>query len=191
MKIRKYLGPNRMFVWHSLHVIFVLILMISGFGMYFSNTGTSLFDFDARQSLHEIFGVLVTIIYFLFFIVFHLEANRFRLSYWWRSLLSKLLITKEKATKHEKYYNSVIISRYQIIMFLLFPLLIISGFAMLFPLYSSKNVFGIDFYFILLMMHFVFALLLTTFTVIHLFIVLINKKEAKWLHPFIRKWFKL
>jgi len=191
MKIRKYLGPNRLFIWHSFHTIFMLVLIITGFGLYFSNTGLSIMNYDTRRWLHEYFGIAVTTIYFLFFVIYHLEENRHRVSYWWRTFLYRLFISKDKAVKHENHHKKGVFARYRIIMFLFFPLTMITGLFLFFPEYTIKSIGCFDVYFSFLMIHLFCALLLTVFTVVHLFIVLIDKKQTVWIHPFLKFWFKL
>ena len=190
MKIRKYLGPQRLFVWHSFHGFFVLLLLLTGFGMYFADFGSSIIDFDARQQLHEIVGIAVSIIYVLFFAVFHLEANKHRVSYWWRKFLHTLFVTKELAVKHENHQKKIF-SRYQIIMFLLFPIIIITGFALLYPEYSLKTIGVIDIYHVILLIHIIIAIFLLLFLTIHTYIVLIDKKKFPFLHSFLKFWFSL
>lgn len=103
MKIRKYLGPQRLFIWHSCNGIFVLLLVLTGFGMYFADFGNSVIEFEVRQKLHELLGILVSIIYVLFFGIFHIEANRHRFNYLWRRFLHRFFIAKERVVKHENH----------------------------------------------------------------------------------------
>lgn len=190
MKIRKYLGPQRLFIWHSCNGIFVLLLILTGFGMYFADFGISIIPFEVRQKLHELFGILVSIIFILFFGIFHIEANRHRFHYWWRKFLHKIFIAKEGAVKHE-HHEKRIISRYQIIMFLLFPCIILSGFSLLFPEYLMKTIWNIDIYHMVLLIHISIAIVLLLFLIIHTYIVFINKKKFPFLHSFLNFWFSL
>jgi thiosulfate reductase cytochrome b subunit len=190
MKIRKYLGPQRLIFWHSLNGIFVLTLAFTGFAIYFSDYGISFIDFDARHSIHEFAGIAAAFIYVLLFGIFHLESNKHRLNYWWQTILHALFVSKEPATKHKNHYKNII-SRYQIIMFLLFPIMIISGVVLLLPEYTSKTFWGIDVYFLFLIIHIINAILLTIFLVLHVCIAFINKKDVPFLQRFFKFWYSL
>jgi len=180
-----------MFVWHSIQAVSVLVLCVTGFGMYFADFNIFFLDFEGHQSLHELFGIIVCVVYFLMFVVYHLEANRHRVTFWWRTFLYRISVTREKAQRHEHHRRQVVLSRYVIIMFLVFPLLMLTGSLMLFPEYVMKSVCGINLYHGFLIIHIACAILMLLFLGIHTFIALMDKKNTSWIHPFLRLWYKM
>lgn len=191
MKLRKYLGPSRLFVWHSIHGILTIVLVVTGFGMYFSDLGTGILSFEVRHELHRLAGIAMTVAFVLFFVVYHLEANRHQLHYYWRNFLHRIQIAKEATPKQPHHRKPVSMSRYRIIMFLFMPLIIITGVALLFPDEAQKTICEIPLYFIILTTHLICTFIVTVFTIVHVYIAWINKKQSGWLHRFLKFWFKL
>ena len=189
MKIRKYLGPNRLFLWHSIQAIACLILAITGLGMYFSDLGEYIMDFEAQHELHQFTGIAATAAYLLLFIPYHLEANHQRVHYWWRLILHRLGLFENLHHLSKLQFKSIVMTKYIIVMFMIFPLLICTGGFMIFPEMLMNSTIGIDLYLAVLFLHIACATILILFTIIHLYVALVDKKKAGWLNGFFKIWF--
>lgn len=191
MKIRKYLGPGRLFLWHSIHALSFILLAVTGFGMYFSDLGDYLMDFEARHELHQYTGITTTVAYLLLFIPYHIEVNHHRVHYWWRLALHRLGLFENLHLESKLQFKPVTVTKYIIVMFMIFPLLICTGMFMIFPDYLMGNAFSLDLYHIILYLHIACASLILLFFVIHLYVVLVDKKKAEWLSDFLKIWFSI
>ncbi len=190
MKIRKYLGPQRLFIWHSIHGIACVILAVTGIGMYFSELGGYLMPFELHHDLHELAGITTCIVYLLFFLPYHLEVNHHRIHYRWRLMLHHLHVYADQHHLSKKQFKPIYAARYVFVMFMIFPILMTTGSLMIFPEFISIHVGGFDLYRIILLLHIFAAVLTILFTVIHLFVAFVNKKSAVMLHVFFKYWFK-
>lgn len=190
MTIRKYLGPHRLFLWHCVQAITCIILIITGFGMYFAELGEYLMPFEMRHNLHKLAGIVSGISFLLLFIPYHLEANRHRVHYWWRLALYRLGAYDNLHQQSKQQFKPIIITRYIVIMFLVFPLVLCSGAFLIFPEMLMHSSTGFDLYYMVLFLHIACASIIVLFTFIHLYVALVDKQKATRLNGLFKIWFK-
>ncbi len=141
-----YLYPIWVRLWHALNAILIILLIISGVSMQYTNPANPFIRFDIAVTMHNISGILLTINYMGFLIGTIITPNGkyYKLSL--KGLVPRLMkqfmyytfgIFKQEnppfpVTKESKF-NPLQQFTYVIAMFMLVPVVIITGWALLYP----------------------------------------------------------
>ena len=151
-----YFYPVWLRIWHGINALGIIILIISGITMQ-SGVNSSFIKFNVAVNLHNISGVIVSLNYLLFLIGNLLTNNsKFYIIkpknfikrpmkqayyYIWGMFHGMKapypLSEKRKFNPLQKYF-------YIIVMYLAVPLVIISGFALLFPEIIIEKVYTVS-----------------------------------------------
>ncbi len=67
MENKLYLYPGLIRIWHVLNALMILLLIISGLSMQYSDPANPFIRFDLAVSLHNITGIILIFNYLLFF----------------------------------------------------------------------------------------------------------------------------
>jgi thiosulfate reductase cytochrome b subunit len=151
---RLYLYPAWIRIWHMTNALLCLILIITGLSIQFSNPGTVV-KFKAAVSVHNIAGIILTISYLAFFLGNLFTANGVHYVIPVKGFLLRLkkqfiyytfgLFRKEEApypVGEENKFNPLQQVTYVALMYLFVPLVILSGWALLYPEIIVNNFFG-------------------------------------------------
>lgn len=155
MSEKIYLYPVWIRLWHAFNAILIILLIISGVSMQFTNPANPFIRFDIAVTMHNISGILLTTNYLVFlFGTFTTPNGRFyKLTL--KGLTSRLIkqftyytfgIFKHEnppfpVTKDSKF-NPLQQFTYVIAMFMLVPIVIITGWALLYPELLLTKLFG-------------------------------------------------
>lgn len=155
MSEKIYLYPVWIRLWHAFNAILIILLIISGVSMQFTNPANPFIRFDIAVTMHNISGILLTANYLVFlFGTFTTPNGRFyKLTL--KGLTSRLIkqftyytfgIFKHEnppfpVTKDSKF-NPLQQFTYVIAMFMLVPIVIITGWALLYPELLLTKLFG-------------------------------------------------
>jgi thiosulfate reductase cytochrome b subunit len=150
-----YLYPMWIRLWHALNAILIILLIISGVSMQYTNPANPFIRFDIAVTMHNISGIILTANYFVFLIGSFTTPNGkyYKLSL--KGLTGRLIkqftyytfgIFKHEnppfpVTKESKF-NPLQQFTYVIAMFILIPVVIITGWALLYPEFTLTKVFG-------------------------------------------------
>jgi len=66
MSGKLYLYPMWIRLWHGLNAILIILLIISGISMQYTNPENPFIRFDIAVSMHNLSGIILTINYFGF-----------------------------------------------------------------------------------------------------------------------------
>ncbi len=185
-----YLYPGWLRAWHWLNALLFLALILSGASMHFAGSGW-LLDFSLARPVHNVAGILLTLGW-IGFIVGNLttgNGRHYRLQ--WRGFLQRLvaqaryygygIFRNEPHPFHpstEMKFNTLQQLTYLGVMYLLMPLLILSGWAFLFSVYLPETLFGMGGVWIVAMTHLTIAYLLALFVLSHIYII--STGETLW-----------
>ena len=146
MSEKIYLYPMWIRLWHALNAILIILLIITGVSMQYTNPANPFIRFDIAVKMHNISGMILTLNYlgFLFGSFTTPNGKFYKLSF--KGLFARLMkqftyytfgiFKHEKApfpvTKESKF-NPLQQFTYVIAMFMLVPIVIITGWALLYP----------------------------------------------------------
>lgn len=189
MENKLYLYPGLIRIWHFLNALLIILLIISGLSMQYSDPLKPFIRFDLAVSLHNLAGLALIFNYLLFIIGntiskngrhyrIHLQGLRGRLVAQFR-YYTYGLFKKEPApfpiTKKLKF-NPIQQVTYFITMYVLMPLLFLTGLPMMFSGAFIRQLLGPGALFVTDILHIVVGFLLSLFLVIHLYFCTIGAK---------------
>ena len=187
MSEKLYLYPKWVRIWHWLNAILFLVLILTGISMQYA----TFIRFDISVKLHNISGVAITVLYFVFLI-----GN-------WVTENGKYYKTdkedwKEKGKRQLQYYTKGIFKNeespytidknnkfnplqkvtYVLVMYVGMPLIIITGWALIFPEATIDRVFGTSGLILTDQFHIIIGFLLSIFMIMHIYLATLSKKPG-------------
>lgn len=189
MSEKMYLYPKWLRIWHWLNALLFLILIITGISMQYSNADFELINFKVAVYTHNISGVIVTAIYFIFLAVNIFGENSIHYKLEKKGLIDRLRKQFEYYTKgifkdekapfpmsEKNKFNPLQKVTYVAVMYILMPLSIITGWAILFPETTINRVFGTSGLFLTDVFHSILGFLMSMFMIVHVYFATISKK---------------
>jgi thiosulfate reductase cytochrome b subunit len=133
-------------LWHVLNAILIILLIISGVSMQYTDPANPFIRFDIAVKMHNISGIILTANYMFFLIGTIITPNGKYYKLTLKGLFPRLMKQFTYYTfgifKHEKppfpvtkesKFNPLQQFTYVIAMFMLVPIVIITGWALLYP----------------------------------------------------------
>ncbi len=201
MTERIYHYPLWLRLWHVINALLCLALIITGISMQFSEPERPLIRFDLAVTLHNIFAVFLSINYLFFLITNRFTNNRkhYRIA---EENFTDLLLTQfryytigvfqgEKSpfpVSTERKFNPLQKLSYIIIMYGCMPLILITGWAMLFPEIIIKDVFGVSGLFLTDLLHIINGFIVTVFLVVHIYFCTMGAHFSSTFKGMINGW---
>lgn len=198
---RIFLYPLWVRIWHMLNALSCLMLLLTGISMQYSSANALIFSFRWAVKVHNIFGVILSLSYLLFFVGNLVSPNGKYYKLHWKGLLSRLfkqaryytfgIFTGERApfpvTKARKF-NPLQLVTYVVIMYAGIPVMIITGWLMLYPESVLPLFSGINGIFITAVVHSIFGFFVLLFMVIHLYFCTIGYKPYSNFKSIVNGW---
>jgi thiosulfate reductase cytochrome b subunit len=199
-----YFYPVWVRIWHALNAILCLMLIVTGFSLQYSNPDFSIVNFRLAVFLHNFSGISLTISYFLFFFgnlftdngkYYKLKIEGLRIRLWkqLRYYAYGFFVNEEApfpVTTKSKF-NPLQQFSYIIALYAALPLLFITGWALLFPEFILKKLFGISGIFLTAQLHMLMGFLIVLFLMIHLYVSTMGKSPLSNFKSIVTGWQKL
>jgi len=201
MESKIYLYPVWTRLWHWSNGLFFLILLFSGLSLQYSSEDYSLIRFDIAVSMHNISGVALTIAYIIFILgnIFTANGKYYKIpkSGFMLELFNQIkyytigIFTKKKAPYPitiERKFNPLQKLSYVGAMYILMPILIASGFGLIFPEILIHKVFGMSGLHLTGLTHITAGFALSVFMAIHIYFCTIGKTPSSNFKSMINGW---
>lgn len=182
MSGKLYLYPVWIRLWHALNAILILLLIISGISMQYSNPENPFIRFDLAVSLHNICGVLLTANYLLFLVGNIITPNGRYYKVTMKGMIDRLIKQFKYYTfgifKHEKppfpvtkesKFNPLQQFTYVIAMYIMVPVVFMTGWALLYPDVVLTRFFSVSGLKINDFVHVIIGFLLSFFMLVHIY----------------------
>jgi len=183
-----YFYPVWLRIWHGINALGILILIVTGINMQYSNPGFKIMNFELAVNLHNIAGILISINYLLFFFGNMLTSNKKYYRIKLRGLIRRLTLQVGYYTSglfnhqpppfplsEKRKFNPMQKVSYLLVMYLFVPGLIFTGLALLFPETIIENVYSVSGIFMTAVLHASLGFLVSIFLVVHLYVASIGK----------------
>ncbi len=180
---KEYLYSIHTRVWHWINAVLFLILIITGFNMHFADIEGSLLPFDLSVELHNITAVLLIAGYIFYLVTSIINGNiknympNFgeiftRLYRQARFYLYDIFLGRPHPYPPEKgdKFNPLQKATYIVVMFILFPVLIISGIVLFYPSMAPEEMMGYPGIYPIALVHYITSILFVLFLVIHVYL---------------------
>jgi thiosulfate reductase cytochrome b subunit len=196
-----YFYPVWLRIWHGLNAIGILTLIFSGISMQSSIESANLLSFKSVINLHNLAGILVTLSYFLYFTGNLVTPN------------GKFYIIKPKGflkrpiqqaiyyawgmfhgmkapypISEKRKFNPLQKYAYVLVMYMAVPVVIITGFALLFPEIIIDQVYAFSGVFVTAVFHSTMGFFISIFLMVHLYIASIGKSPLENFKSIFNGW---
>ncbi len=196
-----YLYPLWLRIWHGINALGIIILIVTGISMQYSGNNFVLIGFSAAVSLHNISGLVVTAGYLVFFLGNILTSNGkyyhfntkgmmddlMKQSHYYLSGMFKKQETPFPVTSKRKF-NPLQKVSYLVIMYLVLPLVILSGIALLFPEFIIDRIYRFSGIMLTAMVHSISGFIVSLFLCIHIYVASIGKSPFNNLKSMVSGW---
>jgi thiosulfate reductase cytochrome b subunit len=179
-----FIYPLWIRLWHFANAVLIIILIITGISMHFAGNENSIHivRFSRAVGWHNIAAKILTVSYIAFITgnIFTENGKYYRLKR--KNFISNLgkqvrfyfygMFKQEKnpfPVTFERKFNPLQKLAYVLIMYLAFPLLIISGVGLMLPEVFINKLFGINGLIITDILHITMGFLISLFLVIHIY----------------------
>jgi len=193
MSVRIYLYPFWVRLWHSVNAILFIVLIYSGISMQYASDRSSLvIPFERAVKVHNIAAVILAASYGLYVTGNLLTSNgkhyRLRSRGWFRDMKIQLryymygMFRGEKepfGISAEDKFNPLQRISYFIVIYILMPLLILSGVGLFFPEIITGKVSGLNSLLLTDLVHVISGFLLSVFMIIHIYTCTLGKDPRK------------
>src|ERR1035437_7714451 len=183
-----YLYPVWVRLWHLLNALLCLMLIITGISMQFSNPKFPMMRFDVAVSVHNIVGIILCVNYLLFFLGNITTRNGKYYKLIFPGLFSRLMTqfgyytrglfkgeTPPYPLNSERKFNPLQQVTYVGSMYVLIPIIMISGWALLYPEVIPASVLWTSGLHLTDLFHITAAFLVSLFMIIHIYFCTIGK----------------
>jgi thiosulfate reductase cytochrome b subunit len=146
MSEKIYLYPMWIRLWHAINAILIILLIITGVSMQYTDPANPFIRFDLAVKMHNISGIILSVNYLIFltgsFITPNGKYYKITLSGLVPRLMKQFTYYTFGIFKHEKApfpvtreskFNPLQQFTYVVAMFMLVPIVIITGWALLYP----------------------------------------------------------
>ncbi len=175
-------------IWHMTNALMFLLLIITGLSMQYSVFSIR---FDYAVSIHNISGIILSLSYLIYFIANFITGNLKYYTIKFDGFFKRVMIQfrfytvgifkQEKAPfplTTKKKFNPLQKFTYVGMMYIIVPLILISGYAMLFPQVIYNRVFGIPGIVLTDLVHVITGFLGSIFMIIHVYFCTIGAKPS-------------
>jgi thiosulfate reductase cytochrome b subunit len=197
-----YLYPVWTRLWHLFNALLYITLIFTGLSMQYSNPEYPLIRFDIAVSIHNISGILLSVNYLFVFIGNLATHNgayyRIRLKGFYKELLSQGryymfgIFKGEKAPfpiNAERKFNPLQKVAYVAVIYFLMPLIIITGWALIFPeMIFINKIFGTSGLHVTDLFHITIGFILSLFMLIHIYLCTIGKPSGTHFRAMLSGW---
>jgi thiosulfate reductase cytochrome b subunit/nitrate/TMAO reductase-like tetraheme cytochrome c subunit len=197
-----YLYPIWLRLWHWFNALLFVVLIATGISMHFSDKNSYfLIPFDTSMLLHNITGILLSGI-FVFYVISNIVTGNFK-HYIprYRGFFRRIFIQAGyylsgifnneahpfPASEEEKF-NPLQQITYFTIMFFLMPIIIISGWFMLFPEYAPEEILGMGGVWPMAILHIAIGFLLSIFMIGHIYLGTTGKTVGELFKSMLNGW---
>ncbi|HAF29212.1 MAG TPA: cytochrome B [Bacteroidales bacterium] len=187
-----YLYPVWLRIWHGINALGIILLGITGLSMQYTNMESPLLKFSSAVSIHNLVGIILMISYFFFFITNIIKNNikHYRISL--NGLVNRLMKQgkyyvfdylkgnpKPFHISEEEKFNPLQQISYVGAMYILVPIVIITGIALLYPGMIIEKIYSFSGIRLTTFLHSLAGFFILIFLIIHLYVITIGQHPLR------------
>jgi thiosulfate reductase cytochrome b subunit len=180
---RIYLLPLWIRLWHWSNALLIISLAVTGFSLHFADPKLPLVEFALAARLHQVIGIALVALY-AFFVVANLVSGN-----WWQyvpkppGILERCWVQGKwymvgifRGEPHpyrvseQTNFNALQALSYWFIMYMIMPLMLLSGLLFLFPEFAPDRVFGFDGLLPVAVVHYITGAIIVMFMIAHIYL---------------------
>ncbi len=201
MSERFYLLPVWLRLWHWTNALLIITLAVTGISLHFASPARPLIEFSLAVRIHNIAGVSLVCLYAFFVVTNALSGN------WWQyvpkppGILQRCWLQTRyycwgvfkgerepfPVTK-ETNFNALQAVTYWFVMYIVLPVIIVTGLLFLYPTLAPTEMFGMDGLLPVAMLHFLAAAFVILFAIAHIYLGTMGSKVTSLFKTMITGW---
>lgn len=201
MTEREYLIPVWIRLWHWTNALLIITLGVTGLSLHFADPELPLVEFSLAVRIHNTAGVLLIGAY-LFFVIANVVTGN-----WWQfvpkppGILQRIIkqamwygigVFRGEPHPHEpspeEHFNALQAVTYWGVMYLLLPVILVSGLIYLYPEFAPDQVFGFDGLLPIALLHYLSAVAILLFLLSHIYLGTTGKTVGQMFKMMITGW---
>lgn len=188
MSERLYLYPIWIRLWHWINALMFLVLILTGLSMQYSSPDYPMIRFDYAVFYHNISGVILTFSFVMFVLVNRITGNYNYYKCKQKGCVKRLkrqfvyytigIFQKEDAPypiSEKRKFNPMQKMSYLIVMYILMPIMIVTGLALMYPEVIIDEFLGFSGIHMTDLLHIISGFALSVFMVIHIYFCTMGK----------------
>lgn len=186
-----YLYPVWVRLWHWTNAILCLLLIITGVSMQYSDPQYPFIRFDYAVGIHDVSGIILSVSYLLFIIgnLFTPNGNQylFRLKGYFKNVSKQFMYYSFGMFRGEKppfeittsnKFNPLQRFSYVVIMYICIPIIVITGWILLYPEYLLYDTWGSRSIHVTDIIHVIAGFVVSLFLVVHVYFCTIGSNPV-------------
>ncbi|MDP3445048.1 MAG: cytochrome b/b6 domain-containing protein [Ignavibacteria bacterium] len=182
MSEKLYLYPVWLRIWHAINALMFLTLLVTGLSLQYSNPDFVLIRFDLAVTYHNIAGLVLAFNYLIFIfgnvVTGNLKFYKIPVKGIVNQMIKQILYYVSGTFKGEhtpypvskdRKFNPLQQVAYIATMYVMIPVMILTGLALLFPEFIVENVWNLSGIYLTALLHGIVSVFLLIFLVIHLY----------------------
>ena len=201
MTDREYLIAPWIRIWHWINALLILTLGVTGMSLHFADESLPLVDFALAVRIHNTAGVMLICAY-VFFVIANIVSGN-----WWQfvpkppGILQRIIVQarwyaigifRDEPHPHEpsksEHFNALQAITYWQVMYLLMPVILVSGLIYLYPEFAPDTLFGFDGLLPIAMIHYLTAAAILLFMLSHIYLGTTGKTVGQMFKMMFTGW---
>lgn len=198
---KEYFYPIYIRIWHWSNALIFIVLIFSGITLQYASTDDPFLSFDMAITMHNTAGVLLTINYLLFFIGNLVSGDYKQYIPRIKGLINRMYLQGKFyligifrnhphpfETSRRNKFNPLQGVTYFKIMYVAIPIMIITGWAMLFPEVILEEFFAESGFFWTAILHTVVGFFLSLFMFGHIYLATLGRTRTSNIKAMVTGW---
>lgn len=198
---RLYLYPLWLRIWHAVNAVCILLLIYSGLSLHYSARSILLLDFQNAVPVHNVAGVVLSFNYLVFLLGNILTDN----GKFYRVKINGLVSQVQNQVEYyvsgmfkgahppypvneKRKFNPLQKYAYIFVMYIVLPVLIITGFALIFPEIIFERIMNVSGIMLTALLHGIMGFFVFIFLLIHLYVASMGKSPVQSYKSIITGW---
>ncbi|MBF0145170.1 MAG: cytochrome b/b6 domain-containing protein [Magnetococcales bacterium] len=200
-KKKVMLYPLWLRLWHWSNALMFTLLLLSGISLHFSDPDAPVIGFATARVLHNVCGLFLTMGFVWFIVANWLSDNLRHYRPVRQNFVARLLKQADfyargiflgqshpfPATWGQKF-NPLQQMTYLLIMYLVLPVIIVTGFMLWVPEWAPEQILGMDGLWPAAVLHYLVGVALAVFFVGHVYLVTIGKTMTSQIEKMLSGW---
>lgn len=203
MSDRIYLLPRWIRIWHWLNALLIITLAVTGISLHFADPNLPLVEFSLAARIHDIAGIALVALYVCFVIANIVTGN------WWQYVPKPPGIL-ERCIRQAKWYawgifkgephpyrvseeanfNAMQAITYWFVMYVILPIVLLTGLLFLFPEFAPDRFFGFDGLLPVAILHYLMGGIIVMFMIAHIYLGTTGKTATSMFKTMVTGWYE-
>lgn len=190
-------------LWHWSNALAIIVLSVTGISVHFSDPNLPLVEFSLAARIHNVAGIALAGLWVIFVVGNIVTGN------WWQYVPKPPGILG-RCLKQMQYYgfgifkgepepfpptpevnfNALQAITYWTIMYLVLPVMIVTGLVFMYPQFAPDTLFGLDGLLPIALLHYICAAVVILFAVSHIYLGTMGPKVSSLFKMMITGWYE-